>query len=431
MTIALFVIAAFVLLFAGLPIAAIIALIGLALSALTPVPISGLLGMTAWTQSQDYILVSVPLFILFGEILVRSGIAGEMYDAVSPWLNRLPGKLMQTNIATCAIFAATSGSSVATAATVGAVAIPQIQRFGYNERLFLGSIAAGGTLGILIPPSINMIVFGAITNTSIPQLYLAGFVPGIILTGAFMTVTAIACLLRPDWDGKSMKASWADRMSSLPALLPPLAIFLIVVGSIYAGIATPTEAAALGVGATILLAAVKRRLTVKLINTSLLSTARTTSMLLLILIAASFLNFALAFLGFARELERLIFNLDLTPYQVIFGIIVFYIILGCFLDALPMTLLTAPTLTPIVVKLGFDPVWFGIIVVIVSETGLITPPVGMNCYVVQGVRGRGALHDVFIGVIPYLFALFFVVALVAAVPQTALWLPHLFSSFQH
>lgn len=411
------------LLLAAVPVAAVIAGVAVALNTVTPVSVVYTIGLTAWTQSHSAILVAVPLYILFGEIMVRSGIAGAMYAALTPWLNRLPGKLMQTNIATCAIFAATSGSSVATAATVGAVAIPEIDKGRYNERLFVGSIAAGGTLGILIPPSINMIVFGALTATSIPKLYIAGILPGLILAGMFMLTTGIASLLRPDWDGTPVYAGWQLRLRGLPALIPPLLIVFVVIGSIYAGLATPTEAASLGVVAALILAAARRRLSVNVLNDALSATMRTTAMLLLILIAANFLNFVLGFLGFGDALEHWVFDLDVPPHAIIFAIIVFYLVLGCFLDGLSMMVLTVPVLTPIVVNLGFSSVWFGVIVVLAVEAGLITPPVGMNCYVVQGVRNRGSLVDVFIGVMPFLVSLLMLIALLVAVPDLALWLP--------
>jgi tripartite ATP-independent transporter DctM subunit len=305
------------------------------------------------------------------------------------------------------------------------VAIPEIRKGGYNERLFLGSIAAGGTLGILIPPSINMIVYGALTNTSIPQLYLAGFLPGILLMLLFMLVAGVCCVLRPEWDGTAVKADWRDRVRSLPALVPPILIFLVVVGSIYAGIATPTEAAALGVLASLLLAAAYRRLSLKLLNESLLATMRTTAMLLLIMIAAAFLNFAIGFMGFTRAVEDAIVNSNLGPYTVIAWIIVAYLVLGCFLDGLSMTVLTVPILAPAVVKLGFDPIWFGIIVILSTEMGLLTPPVGMNCYVVQGVRGKGSITDVFIGVTPYAAVLLLFIVLLIIFPQIALWVPQM------
>jgi len=417
----LFVAGAFTLFFAGLPIFCVIGAAALAVGLFSPAPIIDTLGMTAWAQAHNYVLISVPLFILLGEIFVRSGIAGEMYDAVAPWLNRMPGKLMQTNVATSAIFAATSGSSLATAATIGSIAIPQIAKHRYNERLFLGTIAAGGTLGILIPPSINMIVYGSITNTSIPELYLAGIVPGLVLMALFMVVTAVCCLLRPDWDGAIVQTDWRARVRTLPKLLPPLGLFLVVVGSIYAGLATPTEAAALGVCATLLLATAKRRLSLRLLNQALFAAAKTNAILMVIIIFAALLNFALGMVGFSRVLEGFVLGLDLNAYAVIAAIVLIYLVLGCFLEGLSLTVLTVPVLTPIVVKLGFDPVWFGIMVVLVTEAGLITPPVGMNCYVVQATRARGSLGDVFVGVAPYLVALLALVVIIIVWPGVALW----------
>ncbi|VFR53024.1 TRAP dicarboxylate transporter, DctM subunit, unknown substrate 7 [plant metagenome] len=416
-----FAIGAFILFFAGLPIFSVIGIGALAVGLISPVPIIDALGMTAWGHSQNYVLISIPLFILLGEIFVRSGIAGEMYDAVAPWLNRIPGRLMQTNVATSTIFAATSGSSLATAATIGSIAIPQIKRHGYNERIFLGSIAAGGTLGILIPPSINMIVYGSITNTSIPELYLAGIVPGLILMALFMLTTCVLCMLRPDWDGKVIETDWQMRLRTLPRLLPPLGLFTVVVGSIYAGIATPTEAAALGVLATLLLALVKRRMSIAVLNSALFATAKTNAILIIIIVFAALLNFALGLIGFSRALDGFIVNLDLGKYELILLVVLIYLVLGCFLEGLSLTVLTVPVLAPIMAKAGFDPVWFGIMVILVTEAGLITPPVGMNCYVVQAARGRGSLVDVFIGVSPYLISLLVLVGIIIAWPGVVLW----------
>ena len=416
-----FTIGAFVLFFAALPIFTVIGIGALAISFISPVPIIDALGMTAWGHSQNYVLISVPLFILLGEIFVRSGIAGEMYDAVAPWLNRIPGRLMQTNVATSTIFAATSGSSLATAATIGSIAIPQIKRHGYNERIFLGSIAAGGTLGILIPPSINMIVYGSITNTSIPELYLAGIVPGLILMALFMLVTCVLCMLRPDWDGQVIETDWQMRLRTLPRLLPPLGLFTVVVGSIYAGIATPTEAAALGVLSTLVLALIRGRMSLAVLNSALFATAKTNAILIIIIVFAALLNFALGLIGFSRALDGFITNLDLSKYELILVVVLIYLVLGCFLEGLSLTVLTVPVLAPIMAKAGFDPVWFGIMVILVSEAGLITPPVGMNCYVVQAARGRGSLVDVFIGVSPYLIALLVLVGLIIVWPGIVLW----------
>lgn len=407
----------------SMSVAAVILASGFLTSLLSPVSFLSSLGSSAWNQSQSYLLTSIPFFILFGEIFVRSGIAGKMYEAIVPWLNHIPGKLMQTNIMTSALFAATSGSSVATAATISSVAIPEIKKGNYNERLFLGSIASGGTLGILIPPSINLIIYGALTRTSIPELYLGGLIPGLILTALFSIVILFACYFRPDWDGTSLPTSWSDRLRSLPALLPPVAVFLIVVGSIYAGIATATEAAALGVVTSLILAAIYRKLTVHLLNECILSTMRTTAMLLLIFIAASFLHFALGFVGFVGVVQSAFENSGLGPYGTIALIVACYFVLGCFLDGLSMTVLTVPILAPVVAAQGFDLVWFGILVVLATEMGLLTPPVGMNCYVVQGVRKSGSLTDVFVGVSPFLIAILLFICAIIVFPEIVLWLP--------
>ena len=255
-------VALLVLMALAIPVAASMGVLALFLEAVySQLPLVRAMGEVAWSASNEFLLVSVPLFILLGEILLRSGFAERMYGSLIHWVSWLPGGLMHSNIAACAMFAATSGSSVATAATVGTVALPQARRFGYNERLFLGTLAAGGTLGILIPPSINMIVYAVLTNTSVPKLYLAGMIPGLVLCGLFMLTVVLLCWARPSWGGKRMGATWGQRFAGLVHLLPPLGIFVVVVGSIYAGVATPTEAASLGVVAALGLAWWKGRLT--------------------------------------------------------------------------------------------------------------------------------------------------------------------------
>jgi len=283
----------FLLLFAAsIPVAAVLGLLGLALGGLySSLPIHRAIGEVAWGAGTDFILFAVPLYILMGELLLRSGVADRMYEAMRHWLSWLPGGLMHSNIGACTMFAATSGSSVATAATIGTVALPQQKRHGYNERLFLGSIAAGGTLGILIPPSINAILYGYLAEVSVPQLYLASFIPGFTLAALFMLTILIACLLRPAWGGKRETSSWHERRASLAHLVPPLFIFLLVIGSIYSGFATPTESAALGVLASLGLVAWNRRLSWKVMRESFEGTMRTTAMVQLIVLGAFFLNF--------------------------------------------------------------------------------------------------------------------------------------------
>jgi C4-dicarboxylate transporter DctM subunit len=410
----------------ALPVAAALGFLGLGLSELfTPIPLHLALGEMAWSASTNFLLVSVPLFILLGEILLRSGIADRLYNSMAQWLSWLPGGLMHANVGACMAFAATSGSSVATAATVGTVATPLIRRYGYGERLFLGSLAAGGTLGILIPPSINLIIYGWLTQTSVPQLYLAGFVPGIVLGVIFMATILLCCLIRPAWRGTPPASSWRGRMETLDGLVPPLAIFLVVIGSIYAGWATATESAALGVLAALALAALNGRLTWTMLVQALDGTMRTTGMIMLIVAAAAFLNFVLSAIGLVNALNGLITGLGLSPYQTLLAVIVFYIILGCFMEPLLMMIVTVPVIFPVIVGAGFDPIWFGILVVLLCETAMITPPVGVNLFVVQGVRRRGSINDVIIGVLPFIGSLFAMIALIVAVPDLVLWLPRL------
>ncbi len=409
----------------SIPVAAGLVLLALTLDYLYSfLPLRLAMGETAWSVSTNFILFAIPLFVLLGEILLRSGIAERMYAAATHWLSWLPGGLMHSNIGTCTLFAAVSGSSVATAATIGTVAIDEIEKHGYNERLYLGTIVAGGTLGILIPPSIPMIVYGALTNTSIPQLYLAGIVPGVILAGLFMVTVIIACLVRPRWGGKPIRTDWGARFRSLPDLIPPFIIFVVVIGSIYAGVATPTESAGLGVLAALGLAAWRRRLSWRMLADTFEGTMRTTAMIMAILIAAYFVNFVITSIGLSGKVTTLVTSLGLSPMATMIVIVLFYLVLGMFMESLSMLVATVPIITPVVMTLGFNPVWFGVLMMLLIETALITPPVGFNLFVVQGVRPRGQIYDVIIGSAPFVVTLMIMIALLLAYPQLALWLPH-------
>ena len=409
----------------SIPVAAVLGALAMMLGQIYAfLPLHLAIGELAWVSNTSVILVAIPLFILLGEILLRSGIAENMYAAATHWLSWLPGGLMHSNIGSCAMFAAISGSSVATAATIGTVAIDQIGKHGYNERFFLGTIAAGGTIGILIPPSINMIVYGVLTETSIVQLYLAGFTPGIILAGLFMLTVVVGCVLRPKWGGRKVETNWENRIRSLPDLIPPILIFIVVIGSIYAGIATPTESAALGVLAALALVAWRRRLTISMLRLALEGTMRSTAMIMAILVAAYFLNFVINIIGLTAQVNAMITELGWTPMQTLLGVIFFYVILGMFMETLSMMVATVPIITPVIVSLGFDPVWFGIIIILLIETAMITPPVGINLFVVQGVRGRGHLHDVMIGASPFVITLMLMIVLLIIFPDIAMWLPN-------
>ena len=413
----------------AVPVAATMGILGLVLDQLYSFfPLYRASGEIFWGTSTEFLLVSIPMFVLLGEIMLRAGMAERLYDALQKWLGWLPGGLMHANVSACAVFAATSGSSVATAATIGTVAIPQGERFRYNDSLFLGTIAAGGTLGILIPPSINLIIYGTLTDTSVPQLYLAGFIPGLLLAALYSLTVLVLCLLRPGWGGvqRHQSVTWGARLRSLVNLLPPLGIFLVVVGSIYAGFATPTEAAAVGVMAALVLAAGYRSLSLPMLRDAVEGTVRTSSMVILIVLAAYFLNFIMTSIGLTDQVTQMIRDLGWTPMQTLVAIIIFYLILGCFMETLSMMVTTIPITAPIMVGLGFDPVWYGVVVMIVLEMALITPPVGLNLYVVQGVRGKGSLNEVIMGSIPFVFTMLGMIVILAVFPELATWLPSQF-----
>lgn len=390
-------------------------------------PMTGAIGELAWNSSNDFILIAAPMFIMMGELMHRSGISERLFAALTPWFARIPGRLIHTNIAASAVFAATSGSSVATAATIGTVAIPNMDKGGYNRPLFLGSIAAGGTLGILIPPSINMIIYAVLTDTSVADLYAAGFIPGFLLAGLFSLMVLALCLFRPQWAGPRQETAnlWHERISGLKNLLPPLGLFLVVVGSIYAGIATPTEAAALGLMATLGLVAANGQLTVPVLLRAFEGTVRTTCMVMLIVIAAFFLNFVMVSIGLVKAITDSVLALGLSPLGMVIAIVAFYLILGCFMETLSMMIATTPVVVPVIVALGYSPVWWGIVFVILMEAALITPPVGLNLYVVQAVRRNGAFSDLCIGALPFVTMMLVMIGILIAFPQLALWLPAL------
>ncbi len=408
----------------AITVAAGLGVLGLILSALySKLPLSLAIGEISWATSNNFLLVAIPFFVLLGEILLRSGMAERMYNALVLWIPWLPGGLMHSNIAACAMFAATSGSSVATAATIGTVALGEIEKRGYSERLFLGTIAAGGTLGILIPPSINMIVYGVLTDTSIPKLYLAGVIPGLVLASLFSLTVLVICSIWPQLGGQPMSASWGARLRALPDLIPPLVIFLAVIGSIYAGWATATEAAALGVIAALGVAAARGRLTLTVLLNAFEGTMRTTAMIMAIIIAAYVLNFVITSIGLTGQVNRFITDLGLTPAQLLIAVVIFYFILGMFMETLSMMVATVPIIAPIMFKAGFDPVWFGVLIIILMELAMITPPVGINLYVVQGLRRRGRIDDVIIGASPFVMTMLLMILILSIWPKIALWLP--------
>ena len=408
----------------GVPIAVAMALVGIVGGiAAYGVPFMDSIAPVVWGVHNENLLTSIPMFVLLGELLLRSGIADRMYVALSAWLGRLPGGLLHTNIGSCALFAATTGSSVATAATVGTVALPSLRARGYPMRASLGSLAAGGTLGILIPPSVNMIVYGSLTNNSIGKLFIAGIIPGLLLTGCFMLWVAASSMA----SGKAMrepKVPLPERMRTLVYLVPPVVVFGIVMGSLYFGIATATESAALGVVAALFFVWRAGKLQWTLLRSCFVSTARVSGMILLIITAAFILNLAISLTGVAEAMTKWVAGLGLSATGLILALIVFYLILGMFMDVLSMQVATIPITYPIAVALGVDPIWFGIFIVLMCELGLITPPVGMNLFVVHGIRpDKGGIEDAMWGALPYAAIMIGFTLLLLAVPQIVTWLP--------
>jgi C4-dicarboxylate transporter DctM subunit len=403
----------------AIPVAVILGILGLSLNAVfTSMPLWLAFGEVSWNAATEYTLVAIPLYILLGEIFLRTGIAEAMYTALSKWVSWLPGGLMHANIASCTLFAATSGSSVATSATIGTLALPQQKKYGYNERMFLGSIAAGGTLGILIPPSINMIIYGVLTNSSIPQLYVAAVLPGLILAAIF----GLTIFLRSRFSSDHLRevrvsATWPERFASLVDLLPPVFICVVIIGSIYTGLATPTESAGLGVVAVLLLALARRELNLKMLGACFEGTMRTTGMIMLIIIFAYLLNFILSGVGLTGAVNSFMTNLGLSPFALMLAIVLFYLVLGCFMETLSMMITTIPIIAPLVFAAGYDPIWFGVVMMILVELAMITPPIGVNLYVVQGIRPSGEITDVIAGVVPFIVAMLAMIALLIAFPQ--------------
>ncbi|MDG1457556.1 MAG: TRAP transporter large permease [Pseudoprimorskyibacter sp.] len=387
-------------------------------------PLSRALGNMVWSSSSSATLIAIPFFVLLGEILVRSGVATRTYAALDRWVSWMPGGLVHANVATATMFSATSGSSVATAATVATVAMPQAEKLNYDPKLFSGAIAAGGTLGIMIPPSINLIVYGFLTQSSIPKLFLAGLVPGLVLALAFLLVTAIICVIRPDLGGNRRVFSFFQMARALIDLVPIMILFGLIVGSIYAGWATPTEAAAVGVAGALIIAMGFGGVSRTMMKDSLLGTLKITSMIMLIIIGASFLNFTLASAGLGRELTSFMQGLGLSPVGFILVVVVLYIVLGFFIETLSLMVVTIPIIVPMVLEQGYDVIWFGILMIVLIEMALITPPVGLNLYVVQGARKSGTLNEVMLGAVPYCLVMLVMAFALIVVPDIALWLPN-------
>ena len=384
-----------------------------------------LINSVVWNTSNSYILIAVPMFLLMGEVILRSGVSRYFYRGVIAVLGGLPGGLLHANIASCAIFSAVSGSSVATAATVGTVAIPEMLSRGYDRRLLFGSLAAGGTLGILIPPSIVMVLYGALVEESIARLFIAGIVPGIVMSGFFMIYIAVRLVMNPKLaPPRSLETvSARERFVHILHVVPIVTLLLAVLGGIYTGFATPTEASAVGAAGAIVLAACYGGLNRTMFREALLSTVRTTCMVTLIIVGAQILSTALSYLGVSRGISDWMSDLGLSKWVLYLALIALYVVLGCFVDGISMIYITLPVLFPVVKAAGFDPVWFGVVLTILIELGQITPPVGLNLFTIHAISGGHSFTEVVAGSTPFVFIMLLLLFLLAVEPGLALWLP--------
>ena len=385
----------------------------------------GVVGSVAWSNASSFSFVAVPLFVFMSAILLHSGIGQSLYAAVARWVGFLPGGLAVASVFACAIFAAVSGSSVATAATIGMIAIPEMESRGYHKPLIYGSLAAGGTLGILIPPSIPMIIFGVMTETSVGRLYMAGILPGIALALLFAVYIVGYAMFCPDRvpRGDEGRAPLREKLRSLIEVAPIALLIAVVLGSMYLGIVTPTEAAALGVSMSLVLAVTVGKLRWAGLGRAFHETVRTTAMIMLIIIFASIFSHVIALLGTPTALLGLVTGLDLAPWMVFAMIFALLIGVAYALEELSVMIIMLPILFPLVTGLGFDPVWFGIVMIVWLEMGFITPPVGINLFVIQGVARGSSMRDIAVGSTPFVLLMILLVVILFFVPDLALWLP--------
>ncbi len=388
-------------------------------------PVGQVMATTIWGQSHSWALAALPLFILMGEILLRSRLSEDMFKGLSPWLGRLPGRLLHVNILGCAIFAAVSGSSAATAATIGKMTVPELGRRGYPQRLVIGTLAGSATLGLLIPPSIILIVYGVATDQSIARLFIAGVLPGLMLVLLFAGYVMLRALLRPnEIPAETQRHSLADKLRAARRLIPVIILIIGVLGAIYTGIASPTDAAALGVVFAVLLAWFSGSFNLAMLKEALLSATVTSAMIAFILAGAAFLTVSMGFTGLPRNLAAWIGGFDLSPLALLAALTVFFILLGCFLDGISVVVLTTSIIMPMIQAAGIDPLWFGIYLVIVVEMSQITPPVGFNLFVIQGLTGIDILA-IARAALPFFLLLLAAVGIIIAFPQIVTFLPEL------
>lgn len=415
----------FGLLGAGLWVAFSLILVGVTgMMLFSDAPIGEVFATTAWGHSNSWALAALPLFIWMGEILFRSRLSQDMFTGLSPWMNKFPGKLLHVNIIGCGIFAAVSGSSAATAATIGKLSIPELSKRRYPEKLVIGTLAGSATLGLLIPPSIILIVYGVATEQSIARLFVAGVVPGILLVVLFAGFVGVWSLLNRDaLPEETSNYSFFEKIKASQSLIPVVLLIVGVMGSIYSGIASPTDAAAVGVVLALILSWHSGSLNRDTFKEGLMGATKTSCMIAFILAGAAFLTVAMAFTGIPKLLAEWIGSMDLSIYQLLFALTIFFVILGCFLDGISVVVLTTSVIMPMVEQAGIDPLWFGIYIVVVVEMSQITPPVGFNLFVLQSLTGRNILN-VAVAALPFFLLMFVALALIVMVPELVTFLPN-------
>ncbi|MGH0002699.1 TRAP transporter large permease [Pseudovibrio ascidiaceicola] len=386
-------------------------------------PVGDVMLTTIWSASSSWTLTALPLFIWMGEILYRTRLSEDMFRGLAPWMARLPGGLVHTNIVGCTVFAAVSGSSAATLTTVGKMSIPELRKRDYPEKMIIGTLAGAATLGLMIPPSLTLIVYGVTINESISKLFFAGIMPGIVLAGMFMAYVAITSKVSSKWDPKpEPEMSFAEKVKNTRFLLPVILLILVVIGSMYLGYATATEAAAFGVIGSLILAASQGSLSWKSFTSSLMGATYTSSMIALILAGAAFLSLSMGFTGLPRGLADMIATLELSRFELLMVLLVFYVILGMFLDGISSVVLTMAVVEPMIRQAGIDLIWFGIFIVVVVEMAQITPPIGFNLFVLQGMTNY-QMGFIARAAFPMFLIMVAMVFVLIAFPEVATWLP--------
>ncbi|MYZ46224.1 TRAP transporter large permease [Propylenella binzhouense] len=402
----------------------LLSVVGLMLVVGMDIPrIGAIMSQIMWRSASAWELSAIPLFILMGDIIFHTDMARRLFRGLAPWVNHIPGRLLHANIGGCTLFSAICGSSVATTATIAKITAGELRTRGYDQDLALGSLAGAGTFGLMIPPSINMIIYGVLAEVSIAKMFAAGVIPGLILASLYAGYIIVRCLINPSLAPASERAGWPERLASLIDLMPIALLILIVLGSIYLGIATPSESAAMGLAATLAMALVTRQLSLPMLVRALMSTARTSAMLLSLMAAASFMSAAMGYMHVPQDVSMAIGQLDLAPYMLILILGLFYVLLGCPLDGISMMVMSVPIVLPLVVNAGFDPIWFGVFLIVMAELGQVTPPVGFNLFVLQGMTGF-SMARLSVAAFPFFLLMCAAGALFTVFPQLVTWLPN-------